>query len=183
MLLSPSSHHHHCGCLVSRQGWVGIVVTTASCKVVRMRERREEWVLVLRLLATWYCIGIMSRCEDEEVGAAMVVSHESLRSCQHCIQVIWFAVAAHPHLRVVGEWEGREREASSFSSRPHHGCSPTPLSSSPVPHALIIPPLLHHCCHCPQDTCLVEASLLSGGVTRASQTAEEGEQRVLPSRT
>ena len=41
-------HHHH------------IIVAAAFCKVMRMRERRGEWVLVLRSLATWHCVGIAS---------------------------------------------------------------------------------------------------------------------------
>ena len=51
-------------------------------------------MLVSRSLPTWHCIGITSRHEDEEVGVAMVMSHKSLRSHQHHIQVIEVTLAS-----------------------------------------------------------------------------------------
>ena len=132
-----------CHCLASCQGHIGIVVTAASCKVVRTRERRGERVLVLRLPSTWHCVDIMSGCEGKEVGAAMVTSaSHSSRLVHHCCP----STSAHCR-QVGGEGEGEG----------------VVLFISSVPHALVVPPL-HHCCCChhPWDTCLVEASLLSG---------------------
>ena len=100
-------------------------------------------MLVSRSLSTWHCVDITSGREGEEVGAAMVtlashssrlVHHRRPSTSAHCRQV-------------GGEGEGEG----------------VVLFISSVPHALVIPPL-HRCCcrHHPRDTCLAEASLLSG---------------------
>ena len=100
-------------------------------------------MLVLRSLSTWHCVDIMSGREGEEVGAAMVTSESHLSHLVH-----HHHPSASVHCRQVGgEGEGED----------------IVLFISSVPHALIIPPL-HRCCCChhPWDTCLAEASLLSG---------------------
>ena len=122
-------------------------------------------MLVSRSLATRCRVGIASGCEDKRVGAALVTSHELLRSHQLQVLVVEVTSASHPDAR-MREWERLVGGSLGSDAQPHTSSlswpSPHTSSSSSIPHALVIPPLCRRHCH-PRDTCPTKASSSSGG--------------------